>query len=128
MCRSCNFYPLSPLDHYFFVSLWLYVRGLTTGVCWEGWPSCAGEGFADRSSKPVCLSAALAHNMRTPGLLMAWPVSSPSLSSGFPQGGVPETTAVSSCTFSFNLSQALKLQLPGICSLWLLQREGLFEE
>lgn len=73
-------------------------------------------------------SAALAHNMRTPGLLMSWPVSSSSLSSGFPQDGVPETTAVSSCTFSFNLSQALKLQLPGICYLWLLQREGLFEK
>lgn len=72
-------------------------------------------------------SAALAHSMRTPGL-MSWPVSSPSLSSGFPQGGAPETTAVSSCTFSFNLSQALKLQLPGICYLWLLQREGLFEK
>ena len=42
-----------------------------------------------------------------------------SMSSGFPQGGAPETAAVSSCTFSFNLSRALKLQLPGICSLWL---------
>ena len=44
------------------------------------------------------------------------------MSSGFPQGGAPETAAVSSCTFSFNLSRALKLQLPGICSLWLWQR------
>lgn len=49
-------------------------------------------------------------------------------SSDFSQDGVPGTAAVSSYIFSFNLSWALKLQLPGICSLWLLQREKLFEK
>lgn len=72
--------------------------------------------------------AALGHNMRTPELLMSWPVSSPQPVLWLPQGGIPETAAVPSCTFSFNLSQALKVQLPGICSLCLIQREGLFEK
>lgn len=73
-------------------------------------------------------SAALGYNMHPPELLVSRPVSFPQPVLWLPQGGVPETAAVSSCTFSFNLSQGLKLQLPGICSLWLFQREGLFEK
>jgi hypothetical protein len=64
--------------------------------------------FADKRGKPTCPFC----SFRSP-------------SSGFSEDGVPRTTAVCSCRFSFNLSWALKLQLPGIGSLWLLQREKL---
>lgn len=46
----------------------------------------------------------------------------------FPKGRGPDTAAVSSCILSSTLSRALKLQLPGICSLWLIQRKELFEK
>lgn len=92
---------------------------LVRRVYQEVWQPCTGEGFADRRGKPTCPFCSSRFHMENPG----W-----SPSSDFSQDGVPGTAAVSSYIFSFNLSWALKLQLPGICSLWLLQREKLFEK
>ena len=120
----CNFCPLSPLGHYFCCPP---QRSHTRGSEREalgGWLHRAGEAALLRP-EPSCPPTApgLRHHGRCPGQPLSL-----SMPSGFPQGGAPETAAVSSCTLSFNLSRALKLQLPGICSLWLWQREGLFEK
>lgn len=89
-------------------------RGLSGGMATQYW-----RRVADRRGKLTCPFCSSRSHMENPG----W-----SPSSNFSQDGAPGTAAVPSCTFSFHLSWALKLQLPGTCSLWLLQREKLFEK
>lgn len=101
---------------------------LATAARREAQQHCAGQGCADGNSKapcPFCSSQSqhMLQNCQRP--CRSLPLSP---SSGFPRGRVPETAAVSSCTFSFNLSWALKLQLPGSCSLLALTEGGIVRE
>lgn len=100
-------------------------RQESTGSCGNAVP---GKALLMGEGNQGVASAVLGYNTHPPELLVPRPGSFPPSALWLPQGGVPETAAVSSCTFSFNLSQGLKLQLPGICSLWLFQRERLFEK